>query len=58
MGSKWSKSLRYLGFRSASTGSLLDDLGQANFLVSHLLFSQFVFPYAFKFEALRMGFGS
>lgn len=58
MGSNWPKSSRYLGFRSVSTDNLLYDLGQANFFVPHLLFSQFVFPYPFKLEALRMGFGS
>lgn len=52
------KSLRYLGFRSVSADNLLDDLGQANFFIPHLPFSQFVFPYPFKLEALRMGFGS
>lgn len=58
VGSNCPKSLRHLGFRSASTHNLLDDLGQANFFIPHLPFSQFAFPYPFKLEALRMGFGS
>lgn len=58
MGPNWPKSSRYLDFRSASTDNLLYDLGKAHFFSPHLLLSQFVLPYPFKLEALRMGFGS